>query len=92
MFSLFAESYCTYKSSAKWPEILRVCTRIGHIGRRSLRFEFEIWGQDKRRLIANGFIAAVTINRDNFKFCPVPTKLREAAEVFEGELSASHSG
>jgi acyl-CoA thioester hydrolase len=89
---LFAESHCTYKSSAKWPEILHVYTRIGHVGRRSLRFEFEIWGQDDRRLIATGYIAAVTVNRDSFKPCPVPVKLREAVEAFQGKLSASDSG
>jgi len=88
---IFAESHCTYKSTAKWPEMLNVHTRIAHVGRRSLRFEFELWAQNDNRLVATGYIAAVTADRQTFKPQPVPEKLRQAVISYEGELT-SESG
>lgn len=88
---VYAESHCAYKSSAKWPEVLRVYTRIGHVGRRSLRFEFEIWGDEGARLVATGYIAAVTVNHQTFKPQPVPDGLRQAVEAYEGKLPASEA-
>ena len=85
---VFAESHCTYKSAAKWPEMLHVYTRIGHIGRRSLRFEFEIWADEDSRLVATGYIAAVTVDHETFKPHPVPNGLRQAVAAYEGEGSA----
>ena len=82
---VYAESHCTYKSSAKWPEILQIHTRIGHIGQRSLRFEFEVLAQADERLVATGYIAAVTVDRANFKPQPVPEGLREAVTAYEGQ-------
>jgi acyl-CoA thioester hydrolase len=83
---IFVESHCTYKSSVKWPEVLKVHTRIGHIGRRSLRYEFEIWADADGRLVATGYIAVVTVDRDTFKPQPVPDALRQAVANYEGEL------
>jgi len=39
---LYAESHCNYKSPVHWPEVLNVHTRIAHLGRRSIRYEFDI--------------------------------------------------
>ncbi len=82
---LYAESHCTHKSSAKWPDILNVHTRIGHIGRRSLRFEFAIWDEANKRLIATGYIAAVTANSQTYEPHPVPDGMRQAVNAFEDE-------
>jgi acyl-CoA thioester hydrolase len=87
---LYVESHCTYKSSAKWPEILNVYTRIGHIGRRSLRFDFEITAQNDNRLVATGYIAAVTANRNTFTPHAVPDGMRQAVAAYEGELLKSN--
>ncbi len=80
---VYAESNCTYKSAAKWPEILNVHTRIGHVGRRSLRFEFAIWASADDRLISKGYIAAVTVNRQTFTPHPVPDGFRQAITAYE---------
>lgn len=81
---IYAESHCTYKSSAQWPEVLHIHTRIGHIGQRSLRFEFEVMAEADQRLVATGYIAAVTVDRATFKPHPVPEGLREAVTAYEG--------
>ncbi len=88
---IYAESHCTYKSSAKWPEILNIYTRIGHIGTRSLRFDFKITAQNDNRLIATGYITAVTADSATYKPHPVPNGLRQAVAAYEGELSTSKS-
>lgn len=82
---LFAESKCNYKSPARWPEMLHVHTRVGHIGNRSLRFDFQIYAQANGRLIATGHIVAVTAHHQTFELCPVPDGLRRAVAAYEGE-------
>lgn len=83
---IYAESHCVYKSSAKWPEVLNIHTRIGYIGRRSLRFDFAVWAQADERLVATGHIAAVTADRQSFTPQPVPERLRQAVLAYEGTL------
>ena len=80
---LYVESRCRNHTPAHWPEVLLVYTRMGHIGRRSLRFEFEIRAQADARLVAEGHIAAATVARGSFGPLPVPEGLRQAAESFE---------
>jgi acyl-CoA thioester hydrolase len=80
---VYVESHCRYLSPARWPEVLRVHTRMGHIGRRSLRFEFEVRAQADERKVAEGHIAAATVVRGSFDPLPVPEALRRAAGAFE---------
>ena len=88
---LFAESHCNYKSSAKWPERLRVYVRVGHLGRRSIRFEFEVRAEADERLIASGHIVAVTANSDTFEPQLIPERLRQAITAYEGERLTPNS-
>tara|TARA_B100001964_G_scaffold227509_1_gene277571 strand:- start:139 stop:696 length:558 start_codon:yes stop_codon:yes gene_type:complete len=83
---LYAESHCEYKSSAKWPEVLRIYTRVAHMGRRSLRFGFKVRAESDQRLIAVGHIAAVTADKDTFEVRPIPERMRQAVERYEGAL------
>lgn len=86
---LYAESHCNYKSSAKWPEVLRVYTRIGHLGRRSLRFEFEVRAEADDRLIAGGHIVAVTADKNTFEPQSIPERMRQTIIAYEGETTTS---
>jgi len=81
---LYVESRCRHRTPAHWPEVLLVYARMGHIGRRSLRFEFEVRAQADGRRVAEGHIAAATVARGSFDPLPVPEGLRQAAEAFEG--------
>ena len=87
---LFAESHCNYEASAKWPERLRVYVRVGHLGRRSIRFEFEVRAEADERLIASGHIVAVTAHSDTFEPQLIPERLRQAIIVYQGELPTTH--
>lgn len=80
---VYVESRCRYHSPARWPDVLRVYTRLQHIGQHSLRFEFDVRAQADDREVARGHIAAATVVRGSFDPLPVPEALRRAAEVFE---------
>ncbi len=81
---LYAASHCEYKSSATWPEIINIYTRVGYLGNKSLRFEFEIKAETDNRLIAIGHIAVVTADRKSFTPHPVPDAFRQAILAYEG--------
>lgn len=80
---VYAESHCAYKSPAKWPELLNIHARIGPMGNRSLRFEFEIRADADDRLVAAGHIVAVTVDQQTFEPRPIPDKLRQAVAAYE---------
>jgi len=82
---VYAEANCGYKSPSKWPEVVNVHTRIGSIGNRSLRFEFELIAAADDRLVATGFIAAVTVDSTTYKPTLVPDRLRQAVERYESD-------
>jgi acyl-CoA thioester hydrolase len=81
---LYAESHCNYKSPAKWPEELRVYTRIAELGRRSIRYEFELQAVTDGRQVATGHIVAVTAQRGTWAEREIPAGLRKAVKEFEG--------
>ncbi|MEM7348127.1 MAG: thioesterase family protein [Chloroflexota bacterium] len=83
---MYVESHCNNKSSAKWPEILNIHARIGYMGNRSLRFEFQIIADKDARLIATGHIVAVTADKDTFELAPVPDSFRQAVIGYEGDV------
>src|SRR3972149_10590582 len=60
---LYAESHCNYHSPAKWPEVLRVHTRIGPMGRRRIRYEFDIRAEQDGRRVATGPVVAIGAGR-----------------------------
>ena len=80
---LYAESHCNYKSSAQWPEVLRVHTRIAHLGRRSVRYEFDVRAENDGRQVATGHIVAVAAQRGTWAEREVPQWLRRAVEKYE---------
>lgn len=84
---VYVESHCNYKAEANWPETLLIYARIGHIGNRSLRFDFEVTSQSDERLVATGHIVAVTVDGISFKPHPVPDGFRRAVATYEDETS-----
>ncbi|MBI5829586.1 MAG: thioesterase family protein [Chloroflexi bacterium] len=83
---LYAESHCNYQSPVKWPEVLRVHTRIGHLGRRSLRYEFDIRAEQDGRQVATGYIVAIAAQRGTWAEKEIPDGLRRAVAVYEAGL------
>jgi len=80
---LYLESHCNYKSPAHWPELLNVHARIGHLGNRSIRFEFDVRAAADGRQVATGHIVAVTVTREGWEPAAIPEALRRAVEAYE---------
>ncbi len=81
---LYAESHCNYLSPVKWPEVLRVHTRITHLGRRSVRYEFDVRAEKDGRQVATGHIVAITAARGTWAAREIPAGLRQAVAAYEG--------
>ncbi len=82
---LYAESHCNYKSPVKWPEVLRVHTRIAQLGRRSVRYEFDVRAETDGRQVVTGYIVAIAAERGTWAEREVPAKLRQAVASYENE-------
>jgi acyl-CoA thioester hydrolase len=80
---LYAESHCNYYSRVRWPEVLRVHTRISQVGRRSLRYDFEVVSETDGRRVATGHIVAVAAERSTWKEKELPAGLRTAIASHE---------
>ncbi|MDE7370204.1 MAG: acyl-CoA thioesterase [Desulfovibrio sp.] len=48
------EAECRYRSPARYDELVLVRTGVSEWGRASLRFVYEMWNEDKTRLLATG--------------------------------------
>ena len=59
-------------------------TRLGHLGRRSLRYEFDLRADGDGRPVATGHIVAVTAERGTWAEREVPEALRKAVAAYEG--------
>ena len=82
---LYAESHCNYKSPVKWPETLRVHVRIAELGRRSVRYEFDVRAEQDGRQAATGHIIAIVAERGTWAEREVPARLRQAVANYENE-------
>lgn len=48
------EVSCRYRSPARYDDLVLIRTGISECGRASIRFVYEIWNEDKKRLLAEG--------------------------------------
>jgi acyl-CoA thioester hydrolase len=80
----YVESLCQYKDRAFFDEVLHVHTAIDRIGNSSFSFRFQVYEEKSDRLISQGRIVAVAIDRETRKPVRAPEGLRAAVEVFEG--------
>lgn len=71
-----------YRSPARYDDLVLVRIAISEWGRASLRFVYEIWNEDKTRLLAEGSTQHALVNEKG-KPIPVPAWFRGLIE--EGE-------
>ncbi|MCC6191618.1 MAG: acyl-CoA thioesterase [Anaerolineales bacterium] len=86
---LYAEAHCNYHSPLKWPEAIRVYTRLAPPGRRSLRYEFALRAESDGREVATGHVVAITAERGTWAKREVPAGLRAAIAAYEGPADVS---
>ena len=73
------EAQCRYRSPARYDDLLYVRAAISQWGRASLHFVYEIWNEDKTRLLAQGMTQHAMVNQQG-KPVPVPDWFRRLGE------------
>ena len=71
VFLVVTESGCRHLAAAGYDDLLSVTTRVGRLGKATIRFEYEIRGPGGKRL-AEGHTELAAVGRDR-----VPTRLPE---------------
>lgn len=69
------EANCRYRASAHFDDLIMVHTGISSWGRASMTFLYEIWNEDKSRLLATGSTQHAIVNEQG-KPVAVPEWLR----------------
>jgi acyl-CoA thioester hydrolase len=81
-----AESQCTYKRSAAFPDALLAGLRVAQIGTSSVTYEIGIFHNEE--LCASGKFVHVFVDKKTRRPTAIPTRIREALE----RLTSSPSG
>jgi acyl-CoA thioesterase FadM len=67
---------CDFRRAAQLDDLLEVCVYVGHVGRRSLRLDFEVRRKGEEALVAEAHFVLVSVQRDTFETVTVPEELR----------------
>ncbi len=75
-----AESTCRFRDSFSFPEVVDAGLRVGHLGRRSVRYEIGLFKAGHDRPAAQGHFVHVFVDRATMTPVPIPGPLRQALE------------
>ncbi len=70
------DAQCRYRSPARYDDLVHVHVAIASWGRASVKFIYELWNEDKTKLLAEGMTEHAMVNAQG-KPCPVPAWLKE---------------
>jgi len=84
---IVADVKIAYRSPAFFGETLSVGIRVGDVGTKSLRFEFEVRGPDDR-LVAEGSSVHVAFDYETREPVAVPDDWRRSIQAYEAESLA----
>jgi acyl-CoA thioester hydrolase len=79
---IVAEARIAFRASSFLGETLEIGTRVAGIGGKSIRFEFEIHGEDGR-LVADGSTVHVTFDYETRRSIRVPDEWRRKIDAYE---------
>ncbi len=80
VIGLCAESHCTYHAAISFPDVVEAALRVGHLGRRSVRYEIALFRAGDDDPIALGWFVHVFVRRDSRRPQEIPAPLRAALE------------
>jgi acyl-CoA thioester hydrolase len=75
-----AESHCNFRDSFTFPEIVEAGLRVGHLGRRSVRYEIGLFKQGAEAAAAEGHFVHVFVERATMTPVAIPEGIRAALE------------
>ena len=73
-----AESACQYKAAFAFPEPVEAGLRVGHLGKRSVRYEIGLFKAHREEAAALGRFVHVFVDRASMKPVPIPGGLHTA--------------
>lgn len=79
----YAEATCQFKNPARFGDRLLVHTMIDRVGDTSFQSKMRIVAQDTGELIANGYIAAVMVDKAAEKPISIPDNIKQAVRKFQ---------
>ena len=77
------EARVRYVAPARFDDVLAICTRVAELGKLRFRFEYQIWRETDRALVASGETQHVLLSHGSFRPVRVPDKVRAGIERFE---------
>ena len=66
---------CDFHRAAQLDDLLVVSVHVGHVGKTSLRLNFEVRRKSEPDLIASAHFVLVSVRRDTFETIPLPEDL-----------------
>ncbi len=76
---------CNFRRQVKYPDVIRVGTRVTRIGRSSMTVEHKLLSTHHQAVAADGQSTVVVFDYAANKPAPVPDALRAAIEKLEGK-------
>ncbi len=75
-----AESACRYAAAFTFPEAVHAGLRVGHLGRRSVRYEIGLFSNGREEAAAEGHFVHVFVARETMDPVEIPAPIRAALE------------
>jgi acyl-CoA thioester hydrolase len=82
---ILAAINCNYRRQVKYPDTVRIGTRVAKIGRTSITIEHEIWSEAHQAIAADGHSTVVVFDYGTNRPQPVPESMRAAISAIEGK-------
>ena len=86
VIGLCAESHCRYHAALAFPDVVEAALRVGHLGRRSVRYEIALFRAGEGPAVATGWFVHVFVDRDARRPAEIPPPLREALERLQVDV------
>jgi acyl-CoA thioester hydrolase len=75
-----AESHCNFRASLAFPETVEAGLRVGHLGRRSVRYDIGLFKAGADEPAAQGHFVHVFVERASMSPVVIPEAIRAALE------------
>ncbi len=83
-----AESGCRYKAAFAFPDAVEAGLRVGHLGRRAVRYEIGLFKAGLDTAAATGHFVHVFVERESMTPVAIPEGIRQALERLTGSTQS----
>jgi acyl-CoA thioester hydrolase len=85
IIGICAESQCRYRDAFAFPEAIQAGLRVGHLGRRAVRYEIALFKAGAADAAAEGSFVHVFVERSTMRPVGIPAALRRCLERLTGQ-------